>query len=155
KEEGGVSWTDLAMIAFVAGMLLLNVTGLFTQIFGLDTALVVTFVGGYGIFWDSLSRLLRGKLGGDLAVTIAAFAAVAIGQYVAAAEVVLIMLVGTALESFAVEKTRGAIASLLKLAPPTATVLRDGREEVVPAEAVQPGERVVVRPGERIPVDGV
>jgi Cu+-exporting ATPase len=154
EEEGGVSWSDLALIGFVAGMLLLNVTGLFTEIFGWDTALIVTLVGGYGIFRDSLSRLLRGKLGGDLAVTIAAFAALAIGQYVAAAEVVLIMLVGTALESFAVGKTRGAIAALLKLAPPTATVLRDGREVTIPAAEVRPGDRIVVRPGERIPADG-
>lgn len=155
EEEGGVSWSDLALIAFVAGMLGLYVTGVFTRIFGIDAALVVTLAGGYGIFWDSLSRLLRGKVGGDLAVTIAAFAALAIGEYAAAAEVVLIMLVGTALESYAVGRTRGAIASLLKLVPPTATVLRDGREATLPVEEVRPGDRVLVRPGERIPVDGV
>jgi HflK protein len=156
NEEGeSVSWSDLALIAFVAVMLLLNVTGLFTQLFGIDTALLVTIAGGYGIFWDSLSRLRRGKIGGDLAVTIAAFAALAIGQYVAAAEVVLIMLVGTALESFAVRKTRGAIAALLELAPPTACVLRDGREVILPVEQVQSGDRVIIRPGERIPVDGM
>lgn len=154
EEEGGVSWSDLALIAFVAGMLLLYATGLLTQIFGLDAALLVTLVGGYGIFRDSLSRLLKGKIGGDLAVTIAAFAALAIGQYAAAAEVVLIMLIGTALESYAVGKTRGAIAALLQLAPPTATVLRDGRELSLPVEQIVLGDRVLVRPGERIPVDG-
>jgi Cu+-exporting ATPase len=135
-------------------MLGLNLTGVFTQIFGIDTALLVTFAGGYGIFWDSISRALRGKVGGDQAVTIAAFAAVAIGQYAAAAEVVLIMLVGTALESYAVGRTRGAIAALLKLVPPTATVLRDGAEVSVPVSELVPGDRVIVRPGERISIDG-
>src|SRR5438067_11224343 len=124
-EEGGVSWSDTGLIAFVAGMLVLYATGILTQIFGIDAALITALAGGYAIFWDSLSRLRKGKIGGDLAVTIAAFAAMAIGQYAAAAEVVLIMLIGTALESFAVGKTRSAIAALLRLAPPTATVLRD------------------------------
>jgi Zn2+/Cd2+-exporting ATPase len=154
EEEGELSWSDLTLIAFVVVMLGLYVTGAFTRIFGIDTALITTLVGGYGIFSDSLSRLLRGKIGGDLAVTIAAFAALAIGQYVAAAEVVLIMLVGTALESYAVGKTRGAIAALLRLAPLSATVLRDGAEVTLPVQEVRPGDRVVVRPGERVPVDG-
>src|SRR4051794_33568523 len=155
REEGGVSWSDAGLIAFVAGMLLLYATGLLTQIFGIDAALIVTLAGGYGIFSDSLSRLRKGKIGGDLAVTIAAFAAIGIGQYAAAAEVVLIMLIGTAKESLAVGKTRSAITALLRLAPPTAAVLREGRESIIPAGDVRRGERVLVRPGERVPVDGV
>src|SRR5438105_1276954 len=126
EEEGGLGWSDVAFILFVGAMLLLNVLGLFRDIFGIDTAIILTVVGGYRIFWDSISRLLRGKIGGDLAVTIAAFAALAIGEYVAAAEVILIMLVGGALEEFAVERTRGAIAGLMKLAPKVATVRREG-----------------------------
>src|SRR5438445_8095714 len=101
EEEGGVSWSDAGLIAFVAGMLALYASGILPQIFGIDTALVVALAGGYSIFWDSLSRLRKGKIGGDLAVTIAAFAAIAIGQFAAAAEVVLIMLIGTALEGLA------------------------------------------------------
>src|SRR5687767_6069943 len=104
EEEGGLGWSDVAFILFIGAMLLLNVFGIFRDIFGIDTAIILTLVGGYRIFWDSISRLLRGKIGGDLAVTIAAFAALAIGEYVAAAEVILIMLVGGALEEFAVEK---------------------------------------------------
>src|SRR5207248_7499491 len=75
EDEGGVSWSDAGLIAFVGGMLVLYATGLLTQIFGIDAALIVALAGGYGIFWDSLSRLRKGKVGGDLAVTIAAFAA--------------------------------------------------------------------------------
>ncbi len=155
EAEGGVAWSDVAMIGVVTGMLLLYVSGVVTKIFGLDAALLVTLAGGYGIFWDSLSRLSRGKMGGDLAVTIAAFAALAIGQFAAAAEVVLIMLIGTALEGYVVEKTRGALAALLGLAPDTATVRRDGHEITLPIEQIVVGDSVIIRPGERIPVDGV
>ena len=155
EEEESVAWSDIALILFVATGIALNLTGVFTQIFGVDTCAILTLVGGYGIFWDSLTRLARGKLGGDLAVTIAAFAALAIGEYVAAAEVILIMLIGTALESFAVGRTRGAIAALLRLVPERATVLRDGEPVTLPVHEVQPGDRVIVRPGERIPVDGI
>src|SRR5207248_2787404 len=147
EEEGGLGWSDVAFILFVGAMLLLNVAGAFRDIFGIDTAVILTFVGGYRIFWDSISRLLRGKIGGDLAVTIAAFAALAIGEYVAAAEVILIMLIGGALEEFAVEKTRGAIARLMKLAPKIAMVRRGGQEQAVPIEEVLPGDTVIVRPG--------
>lgn len=153
-EEGGLTWSDIAMIVFVATMLLLYVSGVATKILGLDAALVITFVGGYGIFLDSLSRAARGKIGGDQAVTIAAFAALSIGQYAAAAEVVLIMLIGTALEGYVVEKTRSALASLLGLAPATATVRRDGQEVTVPVEEIEVGDLVIVRPGERLAVDG-
>ena len=156
EDEGAekISWTDLAMVVFVAAGLLLNATGVFTHIFGVDTALILTLVGGYGIFWDSISRLLRGRMGGDLAVTIAAFAALGIGEYIAAGEVILIMLVGTAMETYAVNRSRSAIAALLRLAPQTATVRREGQTVTIPVEEVQVGDRVLIRAGERVPVDG-
>jgi len=151
----GNTGSEITLIVFTAVLLLLNVTGLFTQIFGLDTALIVTLVGGYGLIWDSLAKLARGRLGGDLAVTIAAVAALCIGQFAAAAEVILIMLIGKALETYAVGRTRNAVAALRKLVPQTVTVLRGEHEVAVPPEGVLVGDRVRVRPGERIPVDGV
>src|SRR5947209_11983741 len=80
--EGGLGWSDVAFILFIGAMLMLNVLGIFRDIFGIDTAILLTLVGGFRIFWYSISRLLRGKIGGDLAVTIAAPAALAIGQNV-------------------------------------------------------------------------
>ncbi len=74
----------------------------------------------------------------------------------AAAVITVLVLVGQVLELRARERTRGAIRALLDLAPRTARRIRaDGGEEDVPLEAVQPGDRLRVRPGEKVPVDGV
>ena len=64
------------------------------------------------------------------------------------------MSVVGALESYALDKTRRSIRALLDLAPQTATVRRNGEEVTVPVAELQMGDTVVVRPGERIPVDG-
>jgi Cu+-exporting ATPase len=71
------------------------------------------------------------------------------------AAIVVLVLLGQALELRARGRTRSAIRALLDLAPKTARVLRDGREEDIPLEAVQPGDRLRIRPGEKVPVDGV
>jgi Cu+-exporting ATPase len=73
----------------------------------------------------------------------------------AAAAIVTLVLLGQVLELRARSRTGAAIRALLDLAPPTARVLRDGREEDVPLDQVHAGDRLRVRPGEKIPVDGV
>lgn len=75
--------------------------------------------------------------------------------YEAVVMIVALVLAGNALESHARAKTSEALKKMLLLQPPQARVLRDGIELDVPAEDVGPGELVLVRPGERIPVDGV
>ena len=73
----------------------------------------------------------------------------------AAAAIVTLVLLGQVLELRARSRTGAAIRALLNLAPATARVLRDGDEVVIPLEQVQPGDRLRVRPGEKVPVDGV
>src|SRR5439155_23447729 len=73
----------------------------------------------------------------------------------AAAAIVTLVLLGQVLELRARSRTGSAIRALLDLTPKTARVLRDGREEDIPLEQVQPGDRLRVRPGEKVPVDGV
>ena len=73
----------------------------------------------------------------------------------AAAIIIVLVLLGQVLELRARSRTGSAIRALLKLAPRTARRLLDGREEEVPIDQVMPGDRLRVRPGEKIPVDGV
>ena len=76
--------------------------------------------------------------------------------YEAAAVIVVLVLLGQLLELRARERTGGAIRALLDLAPSTARIIRpDGREEEIPLEDVQVGDRLRIRPGDKVPVDGV
>ncbi|MBR1635556.1 MAG: heavy metal translocating P-type ATPase [Lachnospiraceae bacterium] len=72
-----------------------------------------------------------------------------------AAMILTLITVGKVLEAYSKGRTTDALKGLMRLAPQTATVLRDGKEAVVPVEKVLVGDRYLVRPGESIPVDGV
>ena len=73
----------------------------------------------------------------------------------AAAAITTLVLLGQVLELRARSRTSAAIRALLDLSPKTARIVRDGREEDIPLEQVKPGDRLRVRPGENIPVDGI
>jgi Cd2+/Zn2+-exporting ATPase len=124
--------------------------------FHLPTALAIAslILGGYPIVKSAAKTLLIPDLNVDTLVSIAAIAAAAVGAYREAATVIFIMLLGEFLEGVTVGKTRKAIASLIQLSPKTAWVRREDKEVQVPIEDVNPKEVVIVRPGERIPVDG-
>ncbi|MGE5248819.1 MAG: heavy metal translocating P-type ATPase [Bacteroidota bacterium] len=87
-------------------------------------------------------------------MTLGVIAALAVGQWVTAALVVIFMRIGDYVENFTTESARRAVKELTSLAPQTARVERDGREMEIPAGQVKAGETVIVRPGEKIPVDG-
>ena len=74
--------------------------------------------------------------------------------YEAVALIIALVLMGRALEARAKGRTAGALRGLIALQPPAARVLRDGVEQDLPVEAVRPGDEILVRPGERVPVDG-
>lgn len=103
-----------------------------------------------------LADLRRGKFhfNIDLLMVVAAAGAAALGAWFEGALLLFLFSLGHALEHYALGRARHAIAALAELAPQTAIVLRDGRESSVPIADVQPGNRVVVKPAERIPVDG-
>lgn len=90
----------------------------------------------------------------DVLVSLALIASVAIGEDFAAGEVAFIMQLGSLLEELTVAKARAGIEKLVHLTPQTARVLRDGKENIVPAEQVQVGDLLRVLPGESVPVDG-
>ena len=94
-------------------------------------------------------------IGIEALVTIAAAGAVALGEYWEAAAVTFLFLFGAWLEARTMRRTRRVIGQLLDLAPLTVAVLRDGEETRARPEDVRPGDRVLVRPGERIAVDGL
>jgi Zn2+/Cd2+-exporting ATPase len=87
-------------------------------------------------------------------MTVAAVGAMAIGEFAEAAVTVFLFSVGELLESYSMDRARNAIRTLMDLTPEEATLLEGAEERRVPASALAPGDRVMVRPGERIPMDG-
>jgi Cd2+/Zn2+-exporting ATPase len=103
---------------------------------------------------NAWAALRRRELTADVLVMIAVIGAVSIGEYFAAAEVAFILLLGEQVEGWTLGRARSAIASLVKMAPRTARVRDGAGEREVPVSRVRPGDEVIVRPGEQIPVDG-
>ncbi len=91
----------------------------------------------------------------DVLVSLALIASVCIGEIFAAGEVAFIMQLGGLLEELTVARARAGIEKLVHLTPQTARVLREGGEEIIPAEQVKVGDRIRVLPGESVPVDGM
>ncbi len=149
------------VLSLVAGLLLL-VGWAGERWFGLPgSAAVVVFALSYiAGAWDLgghwLRQLRDGRVGFDidLLMLVAAVGAAALGEWAEGAFLLFLFSLAHALEHLALDRARGAIRALADLAPSTARILRDGDIADVPVEEVAPGAWVIVRPAERIPVDG-
>jgi Cd2+/Zn2+-exporting ATPase len=111
--------------------------------------------GGLMIFRGALVSARDRTLTVDVLVSLAVITALATREAVAAAEVVVLMGVGQLLEDRTLDRTRRSVRGLLELAPKTAWVRRDGQDHEVQRSEIRVGDLVVVRPGARVPVDGV
>ncbi|MFO8035189.1 MAG: cation-translocating P-type ATPase [Anaerolineales bacterium] len=120
--------------------------------FPIGLALVIA--AGWPIFRNVVQATLKGQITSHSLMTVGAIAALAIGEWITAAIVVVFMRVGDFVERFTTERARRALKELSALSPQTARVKRNGQEKEVPVEEVRKGETVIVRPGEKIPVDG-
>ncbi|MCX6897346.1 MAG: cation-translocating P-type ATPase [Verrucomicrobia bacterium] len=118
-------------------------------------AIVATVFGGFQRFVSGFKDIFRRKITVNVFVAVALVATMAVGEFRPAAIIVFIMAVAGALESYTLDKTRKSIRDLLDFAPTTAIVRRQEEEVVVPVAELQVGDVVVVKPGARIPVDGV
>ncbi len=125
------------------------------EISGYRIVLLAAILGGARVLYNSLTSLLEGRLGADLALAIACVAAILIGEPLVAAEIVFIGMVGECLEGFTFERTQRAIQRIVEVCPRRCWVLRNGQEVRVLTSEVQVGDHVVVKPGARVPVDGV
>jgi Zn2+/Cd2+-exporting ATPase len=113
-------------------------------------------VGGVPIVRDTWASLREGRLSIDFLMGAAALGAAVVGEPFEGVVLIFLFSLSNALETLALGKTRRAVESLMDLRPDEATLLGPDGEEVgrVPVEALEPGNRVRVRPGERLPADG-
>jgi len=113
------------------------------------------FVIGYDVLWSALRNIFHGQIFDEnFLMAIATVGAFAIGEYYEAVGVMIFYQTGELFQSLAVGKSRRSIAELMDIRPDSATVLRDGGEITLSPEEVSVGEVILVRPGERIPLDG-
>ncbi len=161
--QAGYTQTVWTVMALVFGAVLFVVVigewlGFFEQItervpFAIGAMLVV--LSGWPVFRNVIRATLQRQITSHTLMTIGVIAALAVGQWATAAVVVFFMRVGDYVERFTAEGARKAVRNLTAMAPQQARVVRNDAEIEVPIAEVQPGEIVIVRPGEKIPVDGV
>src|SRR5713226_5816561 len=113
-----------------------------------------TLVGGYPVFVETFHSLRHRSINMEVSMTVAIVASLLVGQFTAAVVVTFFVLLSEYIEAYAVDKGRATIVKLEKSIPRRALVRRDGKEIETAVETIQPGETVIVRDGERIPVDG-
>ena len=140
---------------------LLLVFGFMAEISGYQQAanwlfLASAIIGGFPIFKLAIGNIFRDfNLTAGVMVSIAMIAAMIVGEYSAAALVALMMLVGEMLEDFTVARADNALKELESLIPEVVTIRKDNHDVEVSIHAVQKDDIVLVRPGGRIPVDGI
>ena len=119
------------------------------------TLLAVALLGGIPLLWETLKQLYRREFGVDVIAILAIAGSIFMHQYLAGALVVLMMSGGEALEAYALRRARSSLSSLAERAPRSAHTWRGEELTTIPAEQVEVGMVIVVKPGELIPVDGV
>ncbi len=122
----------------------------------LSMYLVPYFIAGYDVVFACLKKISRGKFfDEEFLMTIATVGALLVGEYPESVFVMVFFQAGELFQKIAVGKSRRSISSLMELAPDCATVLTEDGEDTVFSEEVSVGDTVIVRPGEKIPLDGV
>lgn len=112
-------------------------------------------VTGYDVLYSAIRNIINGQVFDEnFLMAIATVGAFCTGEYPEAVFVMLFYQVGELFQSMAVRKSRKSIAALMDIRPTTAVVLRNGEEVTLSPEEVEIGEILVVRPGEKIPLDG-
>jgi heavy metal translocating P-type ATPase len=152
----GVERAELARIAFVALAAAAVWFRLWEPFPHLSViGILATLIGGYPIFKEAFENIVERKMTMELSMTIALLSALAIGEFFTALVITGFVLAAEVLEGLTVGRGRRAIQSLLDFLPRTVALRRNDQVVEVASDQVQVGDTVIVKPGGRIPVDGV
>lgn len=150
----GIPMTVVSGVTLVVS-LILSATGKAVPV---DPAWAAVIISGIPLLYLAIWRIVYNpgisKISSALLISIAMIAALAIGDLFAAGEVAFIMAIGAILEDKTTERAKKGLKNLINLAPQQGRRIRDGQEEMIPANKIQMGDVLRVLPGETIPVDG-
>jgi Cd2+/Zn2+-exporting ATPase len=158
KVKGNAWWKDLRILSlFTCGVFTL-IAFIFERL-EVESPSIILYaiavaVGGYYPARMGLAALRTLTLNIRTLMVSAAIGAIILGLWEEAAMLVFIYALGDVLEAYAVDRARGALRALMELMPKEATVRRNEEELALPVEEVRLGETIIIRPGERIPLDG-
>ena len=152
----------MTLLAVVFGVILFIIVGgewlgLFEQITGrvpFPVGLALVVISGWSIFRNVIRAALNRQVISHTLMTLGVIAALAVGEWATALVVVFFMRVGEYVENFTTKGARRAVKDLTAMIPQIARVERDGSEQEIPVSEVRNGDIVIVRPGEKVPVDG-
>lgn len=158
--EGTESLWQVRAIRLAVGSGVALSAGFLAERTGLSSVTVVAYavallVGGASFAPEAVRGMLRGSIGIGGLMTIAAVSAVLFGKIAEAATLAFLFSISEGLEAYATSRTSQELRALLDLVPPTATVRRDGVESSIPAAELVVGDRLIIRPGERVVTDGI
>ena len=151
KQKSLLTRILIAAVLFIIGMIF-PLEGVPQLILYLSCYIVV----GWDIVWKAVTNILHGQVFDEnFLMTIATIGALILGEYSEGVAVMLFYQVGEWFQSYAVSKSRKSIASLMDIRPDYANVERDGKIVQVDPDEVQVGDTIIVKPGERVPLDGI
>lgn len=156
EQVTAISKVGILRLVLLAGATLFSWLGLWKGYVPFDVvAVLATLIGGIPIFRETIESIRNRTLNMEASMSIGAIASLAVGQFVPAAVIIFFALFAEEIESLTISRGRQAIGNLVAKAPKMAIVRRAGVEVSVPAESVRVKEMVIVKPGEKIPVDGI
>ena len=142
----------IALILFIIAMLI----NFNSEIINKIIFLVAYIIVGFEIVRKALRNIIRGKVFDEnFLMTVATIGAFGIGEFPEAVAVMLFYQVGELFQSYAVDKSRKSIANLMDIRPDFANIEKDGKIQKVDPDDVKIGDIIVVKPGEKIPLDGI
>ncbi|GMR04426.1 MAG: heavy metal translocating P-type ATPase [Thermodesulfobacteriota bacterium] len=160
KEEKGPWWKEPKIVTLSACGLIILATLILEHIFRVSHAkatflyAAATLVGGYYPARMGIAALKTLRPNIRTLMVVGAAGAAALGLWEESALLVLIYSLGDVLEAYAADRVRGAVRALMEIAPKEALVRRNGKEVVISADDVVVGDVVIIRPGEKVPLDG-
>lgn len=145
----------VGLVAFII-VFILNLLGLLNEYVVLTISILIYLIVGYDIVYKCITKTFRGNfLDENFLMTVATVGAFAIGEYLESVAVMLFYQIGELFQNYAVNKSRKSIANLMDIRPDKATKLVDDKEVEVAPEDVAIDDLLIVKVGEKIPLDGV